>query len=107
MPELFDAPATAVATRPATVIATPTEINVTPATLLATLIESGRDASQYMELLEKWEARIAAEQYGHALAKFQGRCPQIHKGRKINLGGGEGPLYASLEIGRASCRERV
>ena len=43
------------------------------------------------------ESRIAAENYGHALAAFQAQCPQIVKRRQIDLGGGKGPLFASLD----------
>jgi hypothetical protein len=52
---------------------------------------------KYMELHERHQRNEAAERLAAALTKFQGKCPQITKRRKINLGGGDGPLYASLD----------
>ena len=70
---------------------------VTPAIVLDRMLERGQNIQDAMEFFEKWEARIAAEQYGHALAAFQAQCPQIVKRRQIDLGGGKGPLFASLD----------
>lgn len=70
---------------------------VTPAAVLDRMLERGQNVQDALEFFEKWEARIAAEQYGHALAAFQARCPQIVKRRQIDLGSGKGPLFASLD----------
>lgn len=72
----------------------------TPLTIYARAIESGvsPEALEKMAALcERWEANQAADAYGVALAKFQAACPQIRKERSIDLGGGKGPLYASLD----------
>lgn len=42
-----------------------------------------------MELKREWDKDRAAEAYAAAVAQFQRRCPQIHKGRKP----GSGPTY--------------
>src|SRR5687767_3197833 len=51
----------------------------------------------FMDLYERLQASRAADDYGKALAEFQAKCPQIHKTRSIDLGGGKGPKYASLD----------
>jgi len=71
--------------------------HLTPTSVLAGMLERGQDPQPMMAILREWEDRIAAEAYGHALAQFQAKCPRITKRRRINLGGGEGPLYASLD----------
>ena len=75
----------------------PAAVAVTPAVVLDRMLERGQNIQDAMEFFEKWESRIAAENYGHALAAFQAQCPQIVKRRQIDLGGGKGPLFASLD----------
>ncbi len=65
-----------------------------PAQIIQQMIMDGRDPGPMMEVFDQWEARIAAEAYGHALACFQSECPPIEKTRQIDLGGGKGPKYA-------------
>ncbi len=88
---------------PATEAAMSTELvehraaEITPATLMQRLVDAGRDPGEMLTIYERWEANMAADAYGVALAGFQARCPQIHKNRKIDLGGGNGPMYASYD----------
>lgn len=72
-------------------------VAVTPMLLIERALERGHDPSKLYELAQKWQQDIAAEQFATALATFQARCPQIKKERSIDLGGGKGPLYASLD----------
>lgn len=69
----------------------------TPMLLVQQLIASGRDPGEMLTIYERWESNLAADAYGVALTKFQAACPQIVKRRQIDLGGGKGPLYASLD----------
>lgn len=69
----------------------------TPMLIIQSLVDRGEDPTAMFNLAERWEANIAAEEYGKALAAFQGKCPQITKCRQIDLGGGKGPLYASYD----------
>lgn len=71
--------------------------HLTPGAIIAGMIERGQDPQPMMAIFREWEDRIAAEAYGHALSVFQAKCPQIVKRRQIDLGGGKGPLFASLD----------
>jgi hypothetical protein len=82
----------------------PPDLRTEPATLdqdqlLKAVIDRGDPniAAKWMELHERHLQNVAAESFANALARFQGRCPQIAKNRKIDLGGGAGPSYASLD----------
>lgn len=50
-----------------------------------------------LDVYERMQANQAAEDFGNAIAAFQAKCPQIKKERSIDLGGGKGPQYASLD----------
>ncbi len=95
MTTLFDAP------KVETNMSTATELvehsAPTPAACIQQMIIDGRDPGPMMDVFDRWEARLAADAYGHALAAFQAECPQIQKTRQIDLGGGKGPLYASYD----------
>ncbi len=73
------------------------DFSLTPAQVIQKIVADGRDPGPMMGVFEQWEARIASDQFGHALATFQGVCPQIKKNRQIDLGGGKGPMFASLD----------
>lgn len=73
------------------------QVALSPATILQRMVESGQDPRPMMDIFREWEDRIAAEAFGNALAAFQAKCPRITKNRQIDLGGGKGPLYASLD----------
>jgi hypothetical protein len=73
------------------------QVPLSPATILQRMVESGQDPRPMMDIFREWEDRIAAEAFGDALAAFQAKCPRITKNRQIDLGGGKGPLYASLD----------
>lgn len=78
-------------------IATPAVVEITPLTLLQSCIANGQDPDKMLGIIERMAANEAADRYGEAFAKFQSLCPQIHKSRSIDLGGGKGPTYASLD----------
>jgi hypothetical protein len=72
----------------------------TPLAILDKMAASDVDPeklAQMMTLCERYEANDAAQKFSAALARFQAKCPAITKRRKIDLGGGSGPLYASLD----------
>jgi len=69
----------------------------TPEAVMLRVLESGQDIGPWKAMLQEWADRREAEAYGHALSQFQAKCPRITKRRRINLGQGEGPLYASLD----------
>jgi hypothetical protein len=74
--------------------------DMAPQTILDAIKRPDVDPAQMMGMLdvyERLENARASEQFGYALATFQARCPQITKTRKIDLGGGSGPMYASLD----------
>ena len=71
-----------------------------PMVLIQQAIESGLDAGhieKLMDLQERWERNQAQKGFSAALAEFQRTCPPIKKGRKIDMGRGDGPMYASLD----------
>ena len=71
-----------------------------PMQILAGAIQSGKspaELSEFMDFVERWQKNEAASKFADKLAAFQNECPQIRKSRQINLGGGQGPLYASLD----------
>lgn len=70
---------------------------ITPMLLIERAMASGHDPGKLYELAQQWRRDMAAEQFATQLAKFQAACPQIRKTRQIDLGGGKGPLYASLD----------
>jgi hypothetical protein len=70
---------------------------LTPLLLIDRALERGLDPGQLYELAQKWEQDRAASAFATALATFQARCPQITKRRQMDLGGGKGPLYASID----------
>lgn len=73
---------------------------LTPMVLIEAALERGISAPELEKLTalaERWQANIAAEEFANALAEFQRRCPLITKRRSIDLGGGKGPQYASLD----------
>jgi hypothetical protein len=51
----------------------------------------------FMDLYERLRADEAAEEFANALAAFQAKCPRITKRRLLDLGGGKGPMFASLD----------
>lgn len=73
--------------------------SVSPMALLQQAVANNMDPQQLMQLTdlyERWEKNQAAAEFGAAVAKFQSRCPRIHKERKVNAG----PLnyqYASFD----------
>ncbi|MEM9109510.1 MAG: ERF family protein, partial [Planctomycetota bacterium] len=72
----------------------------TPMALIEMAVGNDADPAKLeklMELQERWESKIAREQYCHAVAAFQGECPQIKKERSIDMGRGSGPTYASFD----------
>jgi hypothetical protein len=72
----------------------------TPLSIIAEAVRQGLDPDQLgklMDLQERYERNEAAQQFAAALAKFQANCKPITKRRKIDLGGGSGPLYAGLD----------
>jgi hypothetical protein len=72
----------------------------TPLEIYQNALAQGIDPDKLAKLLEIQQAvraDEAAEAFAESLAKFQAKCPQITKRRKINLGGGEGPMYASFD----------
>jgi len=91
---LFAEPTTAVATQVVQPLAV---VEASPIAVIQRIAESGGDPNAWMQLLREWEDRIAAENYGFAVAKFQAKCPQIQKLRTVDFGGGKGPVYASLD----------
>lgn len=54
-------------------------------------------AKGFLDIYERLQATEAAEEFGHAMAVFQSKCPPIFKSRSIDLGGGKGPTYAGLD----------
>lgn len=74
-----------------------TVVEITPLSLLQACIANGQDPDKMLGIIERMAANEAADRYGEAFATFQSLCPQIHKGRSIDLGGGKGPTYASLD----------
>lgn len=72
-------------------------VELTPLLLIDRALERGHDPGALYELAQAWERDRAAERFATALATFQARCPQIVKRRRLDLGGGKGPLYASLD----------
>jgi hypothetical protein len=90
---LFDPPGTAIAEHTAAPLAV---VEATPLAVIQRIAERGGDPNAWMQLLREWEDRIAAEQFGHALAKFQSKCPQIQKTREIKLRNGT-ILFASFD----------
>lgn len=67
------------------------------ASLISQAISAGIPLGELREYAKDSEASQAAEAFGHALANFQAKCPQIKKDRSIDLGGGKGPQYASYD----------
>lgn len=74
-----------------------TAVAVTPMLLIERAMQSGVDPGKLYELAQQWERDQAAERFAGALATFQARCPQIKKERLLDLGGGKGPVFASLD----------
>jgi ERF superfamily protein len=72
-------------------------VELTPMLLIDRALERGHDPGKLYELAQQWKRDIAAERFATQLARFQAACPQIQKTRQIDLGGGKGPLYASLD----------
>lgn len=96
---LFDNPKVEVPVSTALVehTAQPLIAEPTPMLLIQRAMDSGIDPGKLYELAQQWEADRAAERFADALAAFQAKCPQIQKTRQIDLGGGKGPVYASLD----------
>jgi len=82
-------------------IASPAVRELTPLTVIEAAVTqpdiSPERLKGFMDLYERMEANRAADEFGESLAAFQARCPQIRKERSIDLGGGKGPQYASLD----------
>ncbi len=89
MNDLFDKPESAEAPMGTGLVTQPT-----PDGLIAQMVLNNQDPTPMMDVFERWEARIASEAYGHALAGFQSECPPIEKTRTIKLSGDDGPKYA-------------
>lgn len=72
-----------------------------PMALIQLAVENNADPDRLdrlMDLAERWQKNTAAEAFAEALAKFQAKCPPIHKGRNISMGSGRGgPTYASYD----------
>lgn len=78
----------------------PARIEANPMGLIQMAVEQNADPDRLeklMALQERWQANCAAEAFADAVAAFQAECPQIKKARQINLGGGQGPSYASID----------
>ena len=60
-------------------------IVATPMDIIADMVRRGAEPDQLaklMDLQERYERNLAASDFASALAKFQSKCPQIHKGRR-------------------------
>jgi len=81
-------------------LAIPPEIDrplaaATPMDIIADMVRRGAEPDQLaklMDLQERYERNRAASAFADALAKFQSKCPQIHKGRR-----GDKANYASFD----------
>lgn len=73
------------------------QVELNPLIILDRALERGIPPVEMYALVQQWEQDRAAEAFANALATFQSKCPQIVKRRSMDLGGGKGPLYASLD----------
>lgn len=67
------------------------ELATTGENAIIKLAQSGASPevlAKYMDLQERWATGRAAESYAEAVAAFQSKCPPIHKGRQVRIGGG-------------------
>lgn len=93
-----DDPPTALMEAPRPQDAPPTSIDATtPMSIIASALAAGKvdtdQLSKLMDLQERWERNRAAESFAQALAKFQSKCPPIHKGRS----GAHGAKFAGFD----------
>lgn len=70
----------------------------TPMLLIERAIAANIDPGKLFDLAERWEANRAAESFGIAIAKFQAKCPVVHRSRQAKgRGNFEGYSYASYD----------
>ena len=66
-------------------------IDTSPESILANAVASGRPLAELvpiMDLIERTQRSQAIAAYNAAVAKFQGLCPTVHKGRRMGEAGG-------------------
>lgn len=71
-----------------------------PLAIIARAVDNGMEPDKLgklMELQERWQRNEDAKAFAVSLSTFQAKCPQITKRRTMDLGGGKGPTYASLD----------